>query len=296
MIKLIKPLTIAILTFSLAAMADDTTSVSPSFNSKSIMSGALSNVQVNNMIQGQRQRIGSTDCQSGWTFTAGVNIADNESDPFNYHSNNTMAQLSVGTTLFDKNESTCHNAMKASLYRLNTQSATDLFKFCGQLYATLKDRNAPKFDLERIRYSNTPLGDRINTCLNMVHADETFRTAPPIIKQVISEGVKAVAVNKAKVPTPSSYRVHYGNFKTCQSCLDTMRKKIEHATGVSADRIKLIEFYSRSGEPKLSINVVGFNTELAALNFANINKKKINFSKVSGVYRWTHYARSPWSE
>ena len=132
--------------------------------------------------------------------------------------------------------------------------------------------------------------------LMMVHEDATFRAAPPIIKQVINAGVKAVAVNKAKVPTPSSYRVHYGNFKTCASCLDTMRKKIERATGVKSDRIKLIEFYSKNGEPKLSINVVGFNTKLAAVNFANTNKKKINFSKISGVYRWTHYARSPWSE
>jgi len=296
MINLIKALTLSLLMFALSAMADDTVNTSPSFNSKSIMSGALSNVQVNNMIQGQRQRVGSTDCQSGWTFTAGVNVADNQSDPFNYQSKNTVAQLSVGTTLFDKNEATCHNAMKASLYRMNTQSATDLFKFCGQLYATLKDGNAPKFDLDSIRYSGTPLGDRINTCLNMVHADETFRAAPPIIKSLVSAGVKAVAMNRAKVPEPSSYRVHYGNFKTCQSCMDSMRKKIEHATGVSSDRIKLIEFYSNTGEPRLSINVVGFNTKVAAINFANINKKKINFSKVSGVYRWTHYARSPWSE
>ncbi len=282
--------------FSLPSIADDTTSVSPSFNSKSIMSGALSNVQVNNMIQGQRQRVGSTDCQSGWTFTAGVNVADNESDPFNYQSKNSVAQLSVGTTLFDKNEATCHNAMKASLYRMHTQSATDLFKFCGQLYATLKDSNAPKFDLDEVRYSKTPLGDRINTCLNMVHADETFRHAPPIVKNLVKSGVKAVVINKAKVPTPLSYRVHYGNFKTCQSCMDSMRKKIEHATGVKPDRIKLIEFYSKAGEPRLSINVVGFNSKLAAMNFANINKKKINFSKITGVYRWTHYARSPWSE
>lgn len=295
MINSIKALPLALL-FALPVIADDTTSVSPSFNSKSIMSGALSNVQVNNMIQGQRQRLGSADCQSGWTFTAGVNVADNESDPFNYQSKNTMAQMSVGTTLFDRNESTCHKGMKASLYILNTTSATGIFKFCGQLYATIRDPNAPKFDLDRVRYSKTPLGDRINTCLNMVHADETFRAAPPIIKQVISAGVKAVAVNKAKVPTPSSYRVHYGNFKTCASCLDTMRKKIERATGVKSDRIKLIEFYSKTGEPKLSINVVGFNTKQDAMNFANTNKKKINFSKIDGVYRWTHYARSPWGE
>jgi hypothetical protein len=242
MINLIKAVVLTLLMFSLPSIADDTVNTSPSFNSKSIMSGALSNVQVNNMIQGQRQRVGSTDCQSGWTFTAGVNVADNESDPFNYQSKNSVAQLSVGTTLFDKNEATCHNAMKASLYRMNTQSATDLFKFCGQLYATLKDSNAPKFDLDEVRYSKTPLGDRINTCLNMVHADETFRHAPPIVKNLVKAGVKAVVINKAKVPTPLSYRVHYGNFKTCQSCMDSMRKKIEYATGVKSDRINLIEF------------------------------------------------------
>jgi len=288
---------LALLAFiSVPSLADETTTVSPNFNSKSIMSGALSNVQVNNMIQGQRQRIGNTDCQSGWTFTAGVNIADNKSDPFNYQSQNSMAQMAIGTTLGDKNEATCQQAMKASLYRLKTQSSLDLFRFCGQLYATMKDIKAPKLDLEYVRYSGTEMGDRINICLSMVHADATFRHAPPVIKNLVKVGVKSVKVNKAKVPTPLGYRVHYGNFKTCQSCMDTMRKRIEHATGVTADRIKLIEFYNGSGEPSYSINVVGFNTEKAAMNFANGNKKKLNYSKVSGVYRWTNYVRSPWGE
>jgi len=130
----------------------------------------------------------------------------------------------------------------------------------------------------------------------MVHPDETFRHAPPVVRKLVRVGVKAVKVNKAKVPTPLGYRVHYGNFKTCQSCMDTMRKRIEHATGVTADRIKLIEFYNGSGEPSYSINVVGFNTKIAAMKFANGNKKKLNYSKVASVYRWTNYARSPWSE
>ena len=297
MINSIKAVTLALLIFtSLPIIADDTTSVSPSFASHSVMSGAMSNVQVNNIIHGQRQRLDNSDCTSGTTLTLSGNIQNNKTDPYGYQSRNNGIVASLARTFLDINEETCHEGMKASLYRLQTHSSMDLFKFCAQVYYTMGNTKGPKLDMEAIRYSGTQLGDRINICLSMVAADETFRAAPPIIKQVISAGVKAVAVNKAKVPTPSSYRVHYGNFKVCQLCMDRMRKRIERATGVKSDRIKLIEFYSKNGEPKLSINVVGFNTKLAAVNFANTNKKKINFSKISGVYRWTHYARSPWSE
>lgn len=288
-----KRLLLLLIPFTVMADESITSSVSPSFLNSSAMNGSQSNVAVQNVILSQEQAINGIVCQSGWQVNANAYSGRNTSNPvydpmrLGYESEDYGFQFQVGTTFGDNNEQTCTDAQKAMLLRIKHSNTNDFMQFCGSFYATITDAKAPYFNFNKMRKIKHTAKHLVNNvlhqtaskmldCLAIINLDEDkyhakFANIPKPIASVIKR------INK---PIYKNFRVHYGNYNDCDKCVKDRVKKIIDSTGIKEDGIKVISYYDKTGKPKQSVNVVGFNSEREAKDFAFINRVRLPYSRI----------------
>lgn len=291
--------------------ADDTqnvtTSSSPSFYDTSSMNGQMSNIAVQNVNTSQRQDILGIVCEGGWNINLNYSNGEGNNapvyDPNNlgYEARNTTAMIQLSTTVFDPNAKACTDAQRAQLIKLKHSNLADNMHYCSTLYTIMSDAKHYPFNFDKLRKlratrtnsvnrKSVELATSILSCTDLINLNEStyhnkFANAPKQFKDavnVVKQQRKVIKVHTLPVKKYNSYRIHYGNFKYCESCMKDRINELLSVTHMDEDRVMVITYYDKEGKPNMSLNLAGFTTYASAVSFGNAYKIKLPFNKIKG--------------
>lgn len=291
---------LATLPFVASANSDQTslnnfTDVNPSFLTS--QNGSMNNSQVN-INQGAYSIIGGDQC-ANTTITGGLTYNQADSDAFDpirasNQSDNKGAYLGIQMAVGEVND-LCEQRARAHVEIQRRKMNEDQFAFCGRLYSTLKDPNAPVFDLAVLRRNKD-----VRECLDMVDERASFPRlfagASEYHTEMFNRGAEGVAAQRAKQELPldepriERSKVEYSEYRVQVKIVhrpDHVKAISEHLNTIgypSHTRLRVIEFVDGSNEQRYSINIDGFTSLQQAHEFAKYieNEHHVHWISVKG--------------
>lgn len=270
--------------------------INPSFMTS--QAGNMNNSQIN-INQGAYSIIGGDQC-ANTTITGGVTYNRADSDAFQplraeNQSDNKGAYLGFQMAVGEVNR-LCEQRAQAHVEIQRRKMNEDQFAFCGRIYSTLRDPNAPVFDLAVLRRNKD-----VRQCLDMVDERASFPRlfagASGYHTAMLDRGAQGVQAQREKatikpkdVDKVELSHVEYSEYRVQvkivhkQEHVEMIKQHMDKVGYPKHTRFRVIEFVDGSNEQRYSLNISGFTSLQQAYEYAKFieTEHHVHWIKVAG--------------
>lgn len=269
--------------------------INPSFMTS--QNGNMNNSQIN-INQGAYSIIGGDQC-ANTTITGGVTYNRADSDAYQplraeNQSDNKGAYLGFQMAVGEVNR-LCEQRARAHVEIQRRKMNEDQFAFCGRLYSTLRDPNAPVFDLAVLRRNAD-----VRACLDMVDERASFPRlfagASDYHNAMFDRGQQGVQAQRERQVIPQEEKrversnIEYSEYRVqvkivhSPEHVEAIRQHMNTIGYPKHTRFRVIKFTDGSGEQRYSLNIDGFTSLQQAYEYAKFieNEHHTHWIKVAG--------------